>query len=369
MGDHDSSQPGGAADPMAPPTTKKKTVTAEDLFEPHVQAQYDPKAVELVVWGANSASPAQHEAPLAEVRKNPSLYAPPWCTDTTGYERVSDDAVPSTDGQAQIPVKVYCPDPTKWGEGPYGVHLNFHGGGHVLGDLTTDALLCLNMREGAGVVVVDVNYRHCPEATWGKGIEDGWAAVQWVCPQFGRETEHQPRLGVSRGISAGATISLVLQHLARDAGVPLRLCMATVPGTDKSLLYDDPAESPYPSFTEFANGPVLPFARIRLFGGICFPRDELPERLALVPEWWTCPLQAPDFGGLCDTLIRTGAVDPLRDEAEAYGFKLVQAGNVKVTMKRYTGCPHMWMYWRPMPQKHEYDQDSIRALRDAHGVK
>lgn len=171
------------------------------------------------------------------------------------------------------------------------------------------------------------------------------------------------------GISAGGTISLVLQHLARDAGVPLKLCMAAVPGTDKSLMYDDPSESPYPSFTEFANGPVLPFARIRLFGGICFPRDQLPERLALVPEWWTCPIRAENFRGLCDTFIRTGAVDPLRDEAEAYGFKLVQAGNVKVTMKRYTGCPHMFMYWRPMPQKHEYDEDSIRALKDAHGVK
>ena len=32
----------------------------------------------------------------------------------------------------------------------------------MLGDLTTDALLCLSMRDGAGVVVVDVNYRHCP---------------------------------------------------------------------------------------------------------------------------------------------------------------------------------------------------------------
>lgn len=124
MGDDNSQPAGGGADPMAPPRTKK---TAEDLFEPHVQAQYDPKAVELVVWGANSSSPAQHEAPLAEVRKNPALYAPPWCTDTTGYEGVTDDAVASTDGQAQIPVKVYRPDPAKWGDGPYGVHLNFHG--------------------------------------------------------------------------------------------------------------------------------------------------------------------------------------------------------------------------------------------------
>ncbi|KAK8114558.1 hypothetical protein PG999_006627 [Apiospora kogelbergensis] len=344
MGDNNSQAP--AAD-----LPEKKKLCAEDIFEPHVQAQYDPKAVELVVLGANSDKPAQHEAPLAAIRANPALYAPPWCTDTTGYERVADDVVASTDGLAQIPVKVYRPDPAKWGEGPYGVHLNFHGGGHVLGDLTTDALLCLSMRDGAGVVVVDVNYRHCPEATWGKGVEDGWAVIEWG------------------GISAGGTISLVLQHLARDAGVSLRLCMASVPGTDKSLLYDDPRESPYPSFTEFARGPVLPFARIRLFSGLCFPRDQLPERLALVPEWWTCPIQAENFQGLCDTFIRTGAVDPLRDEGEAYGFKAVQAGNVKVTMKRYTGCPHMFMYWGPMPQKHEYDQDSVQALKTAHGVK
>jgi hypothetical protein len=31
----------------------------------------------------------------------------------------------------------------------------------VLGDLQSEARLCLSMR-GAGVVVVDVNYRHCP---------------------------------------------------------------------------------------------------------------------------------------------------------------------------------------------------------------
>jgi acetyl esterase/lipase len=35
------------------------------------------------------------------------------------------------------------------------------GGGFVLGDLQSEAQLCLSMRE-AGVAVVDVNYRHCP---------------------------------------------------------------------------------------------------------------------------------------------------------------------------------------------------------------
>ena len=31
----------------------------------------------------------------------------------------------------------------------------------MLGDLSSEGQLCLSMRE-AGVVVVDVNYRHCP---------------------------------------------------------------------------------------------------------------------------------------------------------------------------------------------------------------
>lgn len=54
------------------------------------------------------------------------------------------------------------------------------GGGFVFGDLTGDAQLCLTMCEGAGLVIVDVNYRHCPEAPWGKGVEDSWAALRWV---------------------------------------------------------------------------------------------------------------------------------------------------------------------------------------------
>lgn len=32
----------------------------------------------------------------------------------------------------------------------------------MLGDLQSEAQLCLSMRDGAGVAVIDVNYRHCP---------------------------------------------------------------------------------------------------------------------------------------------------------------------------------------------------------------
>lgn len=35
----------------------------------------------------------------------------------------------------------------------------------MLGDLQSEAQICLSMRDGAGVVVIDVNYRHCPGMT------------------------------------------------------------------------------------------------------------------------------------------------------------------------------------------------------------
>jgi hypothetical protein len=36
------------------------------------------------------------------------------------------------------------------------------GGGFVFGSLEADAKFCMTVQERAGLVVVDVNYRHCP---------------------------------------------------------------------------------------------------------------------------------------------------------------------------------------------------------------
>ncbi|ORY57463.1 Alpha/Beta hydrolase protein [Pseudomassariella vexata] len=312
---------------------------------------------------ANSDIPAVQQHPLSEVRANPSRFAPPWAKDVTGWERVTDYEVASEDG-AKVPVKVYHPDSAVHGIGPYGVHLNFHGGGFVLGDLTTESSLCLSLRDGAGVVVVDVNYRHCPESAWGKGIEDAWAALQWV-RNSAKDLNINPESVSIGGISAGGHISIIIQHMARDAGIPLRLCMATVPPSENDFLFMSYSESPFQSFHDFHDGPILGWGRIEWFGQLCFPRDKLEERKALVPEWWIGPLHAKNWSGLCDTFIRTGECDPLRDEGEAYGMKLV-AGGTKVTFKRYLGCPHLFMFYETMAQKKEYDEDSIQALRKAH---
>lgn len=94
----------------------------------------------------------------------------------------------------------------------------------------------------------------------------------------------------------------------------------------------------------------------------------MEERLALIPDWWADPLNnAKNWSGLSETYIRTAETDPLRDEGEAYALKLVVGGN-KVTLKRYLGVPHVFMFWKDLKQKQEWDQDSINALRVAHGT-
>ncbi|KAI1843291.1 hypothetical protein JX266_010465 [Neoarthrinium moseri] len=342
----------------------EKELKAEDVFEQHILAKYDPEAVKIVLRGVNAGVPPVDAVPIEERRANPDKYRPPWSQDTTGWERVVDSHIISDDG-AEVPIRIYHPDPEVNGNGPYGVHLNFHGGGYVFGDLDNESTICASMRDGAGIVVVDVNYRHCPEVVWGKAIEDAWAALQWA-RKSARSLNIDPSSVSVGGISAGGNICLILQHMARDNGLPLKLCLPTVPGTSTCLAYKFHTDSPFLSFHQFYNGPVLPWSAIKYFGDYCFPKDKLDERMALVPGWWASPLEAKNWVGLCETYLRTAECDPLRDEGEAYGIKLIAGGN-KVTIKRYIGCPHTFMFWKDFKQKQEWDADSIQALKRAHG--
>jgi len=134
------------------------------------------------------------------------------------------------------------------------------------------------------------------------------------------------------GISAGAHICCVLQHMCRDAGISLRLAVLSVPVCTDFATYTKPSDSPFASYTEFSKSPMLNWERMQYFGERLFTVDEDTTR-ASIPKFWIEPLNAPNFAGLCDTLLITAECDPVRDEGEAYGTKLHVAGT-KVTFKR-----------------------------------
>lgn len=78
---------------------------------------------------------------------------------------------------------------------------------------------------------------------------------------------------------------------------------------------------------------MLSWDRMSYYSRLVFPKDTISQLRTKIPAWWISPLRASEFRGLCDTFIATAECDPLRDEGEGYGRKLVEAGN-RVTFRR-----------------------------------
>jgi hypothetical protein len=115
-----------------------------DAIEPHILAKLDPDFVKYYVEVLSKNPPAQAMS-IEQVRAHPDKFRNSINLDTTGWELVVDRTVTSEDG-AEIPVRVYYPDPAVHGEGPYPVHLNFHGKFAPRPDIFAGALLTVVCR-------------------------------------------------------------------------------------------------------------------------------------------------------------------------------------------------------------------------------
>jgi hypothetical protein len=69
---------------------------------------------------------ATHQVPLKQVRENPKDFIPPWQVKALRNVRIFDSSLTDLTGR-RIPIRIYEPNPEKFGSGPYGVHINFHG--------------------------------------------------------------------------------------------------------------------------------------------------------------------------------------------------------------------------------------------------
>ncbi|PYI25853.1 esterase [Aspergillus indologenus CBS 114.80] len=258
--------------------------------------------------------------------------------------RVYDTTIPGHEGNL-IPCRVYepkCP-------GPWPIHVDFHGGGWGLGDLDTESHICKHIAVKAKVAVIDVAYRLVPEHAFPIGIQDSFAAVQHLASSAGRA--QFPGLDTSRislgGVSAGGNIALILAHLARDHGIPVRLVAVGTPVIDDISACATAADSPFPSMQAMEFAPTLNWARLKWFDelkwrSLSTEEDVRKQQLAEV-KWYANALNAPDFTGLARTVIYTAGCDPLRDEGEAYARKLIEGG-CEVTVRRFEGVPHPFMH-------------------------
>lgn len=168
------------------------------------------------------------------------------------------------------------------------------------------------------------------------------------------------------GVSAGGGVCASLQHLARDAGVKVRVALLSVPTTDYTTYFPFPEETvPFASVGALAKAPSLGADRIRFFQEMVFP-EEHREKILKLPVEWRAPLRGSNFKGLCDVFVATAECDPLADEGEAYAKKCLEGG-AKVGGRRYRGMPHPFMHME-LAASRLYDEDLFKALKVAHGL-
>jgi acetyl esterase len=227
-----------------------------------------------------------------------------------------------------IPLRLYASE--RGGLRPALVY--FHGGGFVFGNLDTHDAVCRALAKESGAVVVSVDYRLSPESKFPAAVDDSYAATVWVAANAERLGIDKNRIAVG-GDSAGGNLATVIAMRCRNAGGPkLAAQVLLYPVTDSSSHETG-------SHREFAEGYFLTTAGMEWFTSLYLASADQKHH----PE--VSPLLASDLSGLPPALVITAEFDPLRDEGEAYGKRLEQAG-VPVTITRYPGMIHGFVSMR-----------------------
>jgi acetyl esterase len=230
-----------------------------------------------------------------------------------------------------------------------------HGGGWVLGNFATHERLVRDLTEQTGAAFVFVNYTRSPEAQHPVAIEEVYATVRWVA-------EHGAELGLDgdriavAGDSVGGNMTAAVTLLAKERGGPaIRYQALLYPVTNAAF---DTG-----SYDAFAEGPWLTRMAMQWFWDAYLPEATMRADVT------ASPLQATieQLRGLPPALVITDEADVLRDEGEAYGRKLRQAG-VDVTAIRYQGVFHDFMMLNALAETNAYRDataQTARALKTA----
>jgi acetyl esterase len=253
------------------------------------------------------------------------------------------------DGPAgEIAVRIYRPSAAA---AP--VHVHFHGGGWVIGDLDTHDRDCREICVGAGCIVVAVDYRLAPEHIYPAAAEDCYAALCWVTANLNSLCALPGAVSVG-GDSAGGNLAAAVALMARDRNGPaIAMQLLIYPVTDATMASA--------SYRDNADGYLLSRAMMSWFW------DNYCPDLALRADPLASPINAEDLSGLPPGLVMTAEFDPLRDEGEAYGQRLKAAG-VDVEVRRFDGLVHGFFSQAGIIQAAREGVDlAVNALRKAHG--
>jgi acetyl esterase len=241
--------------------------------------------------------------------------------DMSGVE-ITDKTI-TMDGLS-VPVHIIRPD-GKSGKLP--VLLFIHGGVWIAGNWDNHKRLARDLAVGSGAIVVFPDYTLIREAKFPTQLNQCYATLKWIAAHGDEINADGSRIAIA-GNSVGGNMTAATCLMDKDKnGPPIRFQLLLYPSVDANFQTG--------SYTQFANDRFL--SRAFMQYGFSFYEPNLKAR----NNRYVAPLKATvaQLKGLPPTLIITSENDPLRDEGEAYGHKLREAG-VDCTTVRYIGMIH-----------------------------
>ena len=234
--------------------------------------------------------------------------------------QVHDTVVAGVDGP--VPARVYSPPGAS---GPLPLLVFFHGGGFVLGSLTSHDGICRFLSRHGGVRIVSVEYALAPEHQYPAAIDDAYAAFLHVVSNPERFGGAGDAVGVGGDSAGGALSAAVAQRCVDDAVTKPAFNLMLYPAVD--------GMSEHRSRQLFGRGYFFDSDMVDWYRS-CYS----PDHVRLF-EPYASPLRAPDCRGLPPTCIVTAGFDPFRDEGIEYADRL-RAVAVQVTHLHRDGLVH-----------------------------
>jgi acetyl esterase len=251
---------------------------------------------------------------------------------------IEDTSVPGGPS-GEVSVRIIRP---KGATGTLPVIVYMHGAGWVFGNNATHDRLIRELADGAGAALVFPNYGLSPEVHYPHALEEGYAVLRWIADHGAEKNLDGSRIAIA-GDSVGGNMSAALTLIAKERSGPELAAQALFyPVTDASFDTD--------SYQQFAEGYFLRRDAMQWFWDQYAPDEDQRDEITASPLRAT----TDQLAGLPPALVITAEADVLRDEGEAYGRKLREAG-VDVTATRYEGVIHDFMM--------------LNALRESNGAK
>ena len=250
------------------------------------------------------------------------------------YSQVTDsEKMITADGQT-VKLNIMRPKGVK---GVLPVFIFVHGGGWIIGDYPTHKRMMRDLVEGSGAVGVFVEYTRTPEAAYPTAVNEVYTATKWVSEHGSEINVDGKRLAII-GNSAGGNIAAVVSILAKERkGPEIKTAILMWPTVDTDFTTESMKAFGADRFL------TIPFM-VKLYD-LYVPDHSKRSDIHVSPLLGT----VEQLKGLPPTLIQVAENDVLRDEGEAYGRKLLDAG-VEATTVRYNGVIHDFGLLNPLSE-------------------